>query len=193
MLLIGQVLARIFFRLGLGMGFSKLESIGQIASFERRLRGAAPTPLTLPYPFRTSTRTGWGGKETSETWPNICILGGIYPGYSWILACAKLEPKNMAKHFQIGIIYCLAYYFVRTAFFSWSHLEAFGLSSHYCCVVVFDTGFLGHIPWFERCVEEGRSLPSDTIHPESVLILHPREIQLMRSQTVRRSKPNNRN
>ena len=31
------------------MGFSKLEILGQIASFERRLRGAAPTPLALPY------------------------------------------------------------------------------------------------------------------------------------------------
>ena len=31
--------------------------LGQIASFERRLRGAAQTPLALPYPFRTSTWT----------------------------------------------------------------------------------------------------------------------------------------
>ena len=30
-------------------------TFGQIASFELRLRGAAPTPLALPYPFRTST------------------------------------------------------------------------------------------------------------------------------------------
>ena len=29
--------------------------LGQIASFERRLRGATPTPLALPCPFRTST------------------------------------------------------------------------------------------------------------------------------------------
>ena len=29
--------------------------LGQIASFERRLREAAPTPLALPCPFRTST------------------------------------------------------------------------------------------------------------------------------------------
>ena len=29
--------------------------LGQIASFERRLRGAAQTPLALPCPFRTST------------------------------------------------------------------------------------------------------------------------------------------
>ena len=28
--------------------------LGQIASFEGRLRGAVPTPLALPYPFRTS-------------------------------------------------------------------------------------------------------------------------------------------
>ena len=29
--------------------------LGQMASFERRLRGAPQTPLALPYPFRTST------------------------------------------------------------------------------------------------------------------------------------------
>ena len=29
--------------------------LSQIASFERRLRGAAQTPLALPFPFRTST------------------------------------------------------------------------------------------------------------------------------------------
>ena len=46
---------RSFFRLGLSMGFSELEFLGQIASFERRLRGAAPTPLALHYPFCTLT------------------------------------------------------------------------------------------------------------------------------------------
>ena len=35
----------VFFRLGLSMGFSEMEFLGQIASFERRLRGTAPTPL----------------------------------------------------------------------------------------------------------------------------------------------------
>ena len=48
-------LVRNFFHLGLSMGFSELEFLGQIALLERRLRGAAPTPLALPYPFRTST------------------------------------------------------------------------------------------------------------------------------------------
>ena len=44
-----------FFCLGLSMGCSELELLGQIASFERRLRGASPTPLAMRFPFRTST------------------------------------------------------------------------------------------------------------------------------------------
>ena len=36
-------------------GFLETGILIQKYSFERRLRGAAPTPLTLPYPFRTST------------------------------------------------------------------------------------------------------------------------------------------
>ena len=46
---------RSFFCLGLSIGCSELEFRGQIALFERRLRGAAPTPLALPYRFGTST------------------------------------------------------------------------------------------------------------------------------------------
>ena len=48
-------LAKSFFRLGLNKECSELEYFGQIASFERRLRGAAPTPLSRPSSFRTST------------------------------------------------------------------------------------------------------------------------------------------
>ena len=48
-------LVKTLFRLGLSMGFSNLEFLGQIAWFERRLRGAAPMPFSLPHPFRTST------------------------------------------------------------------------------------------------------------------------------------------
>ena len=43
-------MVRSFFRLGLGMGFSELEFIGQIASFERRLRGGGlqrPSPCLI--------------------------------------------------------------------------------------------------------------------------------------------------
>ena len=60
------------FFLGLNMGLSKLEFRGQIASFERRLRGAAPTPLALPYPFRT--RPGSGICGLSETTEKCAIL-----------------------------------------------------------------------------------------------------------------------
>ena len=49
--------ARSFFCPGLIMECSELEFFCQIASFERRLWGAAPTPLTLPSPFRTLTYT----------------------------------------------------------------------------------------------------------------------------------------
>ena len=41
------------FRLGLITRFAELKVL--VKSFERHLRGAAHTPLALPYPFRTST------------------------------------------------------------------------------------------------------------------------------------------
>ena len=34
----------------------------------------------------------------------FCILGGIRPSYSWILAYVELERINEGQHFQIGII-----------------------------------------------------------------------------------------
>ena len=41
--------------------------LGQIASFERRLRGAAQTPLALPYPFRTWPGAGtWADRDERE-------------------------------------------------------------------------------------------------------------------------------
>ena len=41
--------------------------LGQIASFERRLRGAAPTHLALPYPFRTWPGSGmWAERDKRE-------------------------------------------------------------------------------------------------------------------------------
>ena len=38
----------------------------------------------------------------------FCILGGIRPSYSWILAYAELERINKGQHFKIGIISKLA-------------------------------------------------------------------------------------
>ena len=45
-------MVRSFFRLGLSMGLSELEFLGQIASFEHRLCGAAPTCSGIPLPNR---------------------------------------------------------------------------------------------------------------------------------------------
>ena len=57
------------------MGFSKLEFLGQIASFERRLRGAAQTPLALPYLFRAWTGSGmWAERDKRE------VLNFLYFG-----------------------------------------------------------------------------------------------------------------
>ena len=47
--------ARSFFSYGPKYAVRGTGILGQIASFERRPRGAAPTPLALPCPFRTST------------------------------------------------------------------------------------------------------------------------------------------
>ena len=160
--------------------------LGQIASFERRLRGAAQTPLALPYPFRTWPGSGtWAERDRREV-RNFLYLGGTRPSYSWILAYAELRRKtHMGKHlfpswhhFQI-----LASYFVPTTLFLWSHLEACGgLLSYDCCVVVFRYQ-ISQLNTFVRAFvvfEGGRFLPNDTMTPSvSVLILHPREIHLL--------------
>ena len=62
--------------------------------------------------------------------------------------------------------------------------------------LLFDIRFHGSIPLLERSLfKRAVSYPETPLHPVSVLILHPREIQLiiMWSQTITQSKPNNRN
>ena len=124
--LLGADSVRSFFPSRLQYAILGIGILGQIASFERRLRGAPQTPLALPYPFRTWPGSGtWAERDKRE----VRIFGGIRPRYSWILSYAELERKNhTAKHllpswhkFQIGFI------FRPHHTFSWSHLEAFGL------------------------------------------------------------------
>ena len=56
-------------------------NLGQIASFKRRLRGAAQTPLALPYLFRTWPGSGtWAERDKREV-RNFLYLGGIRPSY----------------------------------------------------------------------------------------------------------------
>ena len=183
--------------------------LGQIASFERRLRGAAQTSLALPHPLRTWPRSGTCRlSETSEKCAIFCILGGIRPSYSWILAyiCRAWTKKHTWHqvweniYFQAGIISKLASYFVPTTLFSWSHLEALGLlCTSYDWVLCRSFSIsdfkVKTLSTFVRAFvvfEGGRSLP---LHPVPVLVLHPREIQLviLWSKTVGQSRPNNRN
>ena len=78
--------------------------LGQIASFERRLRGAAQTSLALAYPFRTWPGSGtWADRDKREVLNFFYILGGIRPSYSWILAYAELERKKQTRRGQTFI------------------------------------------------------------------------------------------
>ena len=48
--------------------------LGQIASFEHRLRGAAQMPLALPYPFRTWPGSGaWAERDKREVRKFLCF------------------------------------------------------------------------------------------------------------------------
>ena len=50
-------------------------------------RGAAQTPLTLPYSFRTWPGSGtWANREKLEEHIFFCTSSSIRPSYSWILA-----------------------------------------------------------------------------------------------------------
>ena len=129
--------------------------------------------LKRPSPCRIRSAPGRdrvrGLSKTSEKCANFCILGGIRPSYSWILAHAELErKKHMGEHlfpswhhFQI-----LASYFVPTTLFSWSHLEAFGILCD-CHVVAFRYQISRSNASVRTFVvfEGGRSLPKDTITP----------------------------
>ena len=112
-ILFGGNSVRRFFHLGVSMRFSELEfSVKYLRSSAvfggRRTR---PSPCRIrSAPGRDRVR---GLSETSEMCANFCILGGIRPSYSWILAYVKLERrKHMGNylfpswpHFQIGFIF----------------------------------------------------------------------------------------
>ena len=127
--------------------------------------------------------------------PELLLDLGIYN-------MQRLNEKNIWEimYFHVGINSKLASYFASTTLFSWSHLEVFGLLSYDCCVVAFryrisrlNTFLCSNV----RCLRGG-AFPTQRHHytqgPCRFFIL-AREIQpiIMWSQTVRQSKPNNRN
>ena len=161
--------------------------------------------LKRPTPCRIRSATGrdrvCGLCETSEKCVKFCILGGIRPSHSLISAYAELERKKHIKkhlfpswhHFQIG-------------FLCRPHHTRFMVTPRSVCPIVvrllcrcfsisdFKVKYLSFV---ERLLSSRGTVPYPTtsLHPVSVLILHPREIQLiiMWSHTVRQCKPNNRN
>ena len=124
---------------------------GLIASFERRLRGAAqsPSPCRIrSAPGRDRVR---GLSETSEKCANFCILGGIRPSYSWISAYADLERKKLPgmgkrlfpswHHFQIGFLFRSHHtFFMVTPRSVWSIVHIVRLTA---VSLLFDIGFQG--------------------------------------------------
>ena len=87
--------SRVFFRLGLNMRFSELKfSVKSLRS--TAVFGGRPK---RPSPCRIRSASGRdqvrGLRETSKKCANCCILGGIRPSYSWILAYAELKRKKL--------------------------------------------------------------------------------------------------
>ena len=64
----------------------------------------------------------------------LCILGGIRPSYSWILAYVELERINKGQHFQIGVVSKLASKFLPDDAFFMAASERLPYRSYYCCV-----------------------------------------------------------
>ena len=114
--------------------------LSQMASFERRLQGVAPTPIAVPYPFRTPT---WTRKDAERHKREVlffsCILGGIRPIYFWILAYVELERINKGQYIQSGIISKLASKFLPDDAFFMAASKRLPYRSYYklLCVVSF--------------------------------------------------------
>ena len=54
-------------------------TLGQIASFERFLRGSATTPFAPPYPFRTSTWTRIDAERDKREVRSVLCFGRYSP------------------------------------------------------------------------------------------------------------------
>ena len=74
--------------------------LGQIASFERRLRGAAPTPLALPCPFRTSTRTRTDAERDRREVAKISHVEEEFRRFWFNHVCSAWMIYKNRHHFQ---------------------------------------------------------------------------------------------
>ena len=74
LVLFGGIWSGVFFSSRLLYAILGTGILGQTASFERRLRGTAQTPLALPYPFRTWPGSGtWAERDKREVRKILCF------------------------------------------------------------------------------------------------------------------------
>ena len=98
--------------------YSILETgiVDQIALFERRLRGAAQTPLARPYPFRTWPGLGTRAERDKRELRKLLYFGRYTPELFLDLGIymQSLNEKNIWEnmhlfpswyHFQIGFLF----------------------------------------------------------------------------------------
>ena len=94
-------MARSFFRIGLSVGFSEVETLGQTASFERRLLRAAPKPS--PCLIRSAPRRehGWGAERDKRELETILYFRRYTPELFLDLGIYMqgLNDENMRRHF----------------------------------------------------------------------------------------------
>ena len=107
--------------------------------FERawsaRQPGIVPGPaVSVPHLDGNADRR-WARQARSALF--FCILGGIRPSYSWILACVELERIKKGqhwRHFPIGVVSKLAYKFLPDNTFFITASKRLTYRSYYCCV-----------------------------------------------------------
>ena len=80
----------------------------------------------------------------------FCILGGIRPSYSWILAYVELERKNQGTAFQIGIISTLESKFLPDDAFFMAASNRLPYRSYYYCCVSLPFGSVGIVLYNQR-------------------------------------------
>ena len=174
------------------MGFSDwnfaVKSLRSSAVFGRRLKRPSPCRIRSA-PGRDRVR---GLSETSEKCAKCCILVGVRSSYSWILSYAELERKKyMGKllfpswqNFQIGFVFRPHH-----TFFMVTPRSIRPIVVRLLCRCFSISDFTVKYLCFERSLSSRGAVPSPTtsLHPMFVLILHPREIQLitMWSQTMK--------
>ena len=136
--------------------------------------------LKRPSPCRIRSAPGRdrvrGLSETSEKCANFCILGGIHPSYSWILAYAELSIERKTHIYGKTFISKLApfpnWLLISSPphFFHGHTSKRLAYCAHRatdCCVVAFQYR-ISRLNIFVRALvvfEGGRSLPNDIITP----------------------------